>query len=180
MRADLKQMKGLLRVVEALMQRTCLIETACAPESDAQRVVDRDGFDTSEDLTHGFGVIETLSAQLLANCPLIAGHNIISDLCFLESMFEKPLPYDTKGFKGQLAFEYYAVLDTSMLMAPVADLDQPQPTLTELFKSYMHEMSSLPVEPKIEAGDRSNSPHNRESLVGEYDAGMNSESARRR
>lgn len=85
---------------------------------------------------------------------ILVGHNVLHDLCFLYAMFVGPLSYNLQEFTAAVNKVFPRVLDTAVLVAPVADAEQPLRPLSELAGSSSMKTASVGVK-KTLTGERS-------------------------
>lgn len=67
------------------------------------------------------------------NKPILIGHNVICDLCFLHSMFIGQLPDKLEDFRQRIHDLLPRVLDTKVLVSQAVDPDVVDQTLEQLF-----------------------------------------------
>lgn len=66
--------------------------------------------------------------------PIIIGHNVMYDLCFLYSTFLAPLPESLDEFKTDIHKIFPALVDTRVLMMDVVHRDVIHTDLSEVYK----------------------------------------------
>ena len=67
------------------------------------------------------------------NKPVIVGHNVCCDLCFLHAMFIGRLPDKTEDFRRRIHHLFPRVLDTKVLVSPEFDPDVVGQSLGGIF-----------------------------------------------
>lgn len=65
--------------------------------------------------------------------PVLVGHNLIYDLCFLHTMFIGPLPDTLAGFQGRIRELFPRIVDTKVLDSQTVDPDIVDLDLTQIF-----------------------------------------------
>lgn len=94
-----------------------------------------------DDIVEVFGIRHKESFQALVrraqrNKPVLVGHNILHDLCFLHTMFVGQLPRTMEGFKNSIYRLFPRVLDTKVMTAAMTDADAVDETLEDLFNLF--------------------------------------------
>lgn len=77
-----------------------------------------------------------LIATAHRNKPVLVGHNVLHDLCFLHALVIGQLPGDMEGFRHWVHKLFPRVIDIKVMTAQMTDEDAVDETLKELFNLF--------------------------------------------